>query len=396
MSRLLILGAGRGQVDLIKKAKSMGHEVLVTTHADHYPGVPLADKVCHADIANIEAVLEVAKEEKIDAIATACLDTGIEALGYVCEKLNLPGLSYNAAQRSNNKLLMKEALIKNQVPTAKYKKVACCEDLDTVIESMQLPLIIKAVDLQGSRGIYICNTQEELYNSYKLVQKETKKEYCIVEEFIVGSEFGAEAFVYDGQVLFVLPHGKNNYISNTGVPIGHFAPIDRDKAFVDKCRKVVEDGIAAIGLNNCAVNVDLIERNGEIYIIELTGRVGANCLPELVSLYYGVDYYEMIVACATGKDPRQIFEKRNKDKVPNASRMITLEQNGIIKEILNKNKENDPEIYGITFFVKPGDEVRKFMNSNDCVAQIIVTGESYEKCDRKINEVISNIQFVIE
>lgn len=76
--------------------------------------------------------------------------------------------------------------------------------------------------------------------------------------------------------------------------------------------------------------------------------------------------------------------------------MITLEKTGILKEIKNKNATNDPQIYNITFFVQPGDEVRKFTNSNDCVAQIVVTGESYEKCDEKICEIINNIEFVIE
>ena len=396
MSRILVLGAGRGQVDLIKTAKRMGHEVLVATHADHYPGVPLADKICYVDIANAQNVLQIAQNEQIEAIVTACLDTGIEALGYTCEKMNLPGLSYDAAKRANDKLLMKDALIANQVSTAEYRKVTCAEDLEIIINTMPFPLIIKAVDLQGSRGIYICQTEEELRDNYRSVQIQTKKDYCIVEEFIVGREFGAEAFVCNGEILFVLPHGKNNYMSATGVPIGHFAPLDRDDAFLKQCEEVVSAAIEALRLDNCAVNVDLIERDGQIYIIELTGRVGANCLPELVSLYYGVDYYEMIVACAAGGDPAKIFNNRSGQGVANASRMITLEKTGILKKIENKNVSDDPRVYNITFFVNAGDEVRKFTNSNDCVAQVVVTGQSYDDCDRKIKEVIRNIEFVIE
>jgi len=97
MSRVLILGAGRGQVDLIKTVKRLGHEAFVATHADGYPGVVLADKVCYVDISDHQAVLETAKRERVDAVVTACNDVGIEALGYTCEKLGLPGLSYDAA-----------------------------------------------------------------------------------------------------------------------------------------------------------------------------------------------------------------------------------------------------------------------------------------------------------
>lgn len=58
------------------------------------------------------------------------------------------------------------------------------------------------------------------------------------------------------------------------------------------------------------MNIDLLKADdGQIYIIELTGRVGATCLPELVSLYYGINYYEMIVKNALGEDPRQVFDR---------------------------------------------------------------------------------------
>lgn len=41
--------------------------------------------------------------------------------------------------------------------------------------------------------------------------KLTKRSYCIVEEFIEGWEFGAQAFVYNNEVLFVMPHGDRKY-----------------------------------------------------------------------------------------------------------------------------------------------------------------------------------------
>ena len=61
--------------------------------------------------------------------------------------------------------------------------------------------------------------------------------------------------------------------------------------------------IKALGLNNCAVNVDLILRDNKVYVIELTGRVGANCLPELVEINFGIEYYKMIAAMAVGENP---------------------------------------------------------------------------------------------
>lgn len=65
--------------------------------------------------------------------------------------------------------------------------------------------------------------------------------------------------------------------------------------------------------------------------------MGATCLPELVSLYYGINYYEMIVKNALGEDPRQVFDRRAAQETPNASRFITADRTGVLRGITNNN-----------------------------------------------------------
>lgn len=393
--RLLVLGAGRGQVDLIKTAKEMGHSVVVTTLSDDYPGVKEADEVCYVDMSDPKEVLNKSKELNIDGIVTACNDIGISSVGYVCDVLGLKGLTKAAADRCNNKFLMKEVLINKNVPTAKFVKVNNILDLKDTIKSLGYPIVVKAVDLQGSRGVYICYNDAETYSAFENCMSQTKQDFCIVEEFIDGYEFGAEAFVFNGEIIFVLPHGRNVYMSSTTVPIGHYAPFEAEESIIQQTEKIVYDSIKAMEIDNCALNFDLMEKEGKVYVIELTGRAGANCLPELVSLYYGINYYEMIVSAALNEKPKEIFEKRNSISVANASRMLLSEKSGVIKEIIDKNDINDPEIKQIRFFVNKGDLVRKFTNSNDCIAQVIVVGKNYDECNMKIEGIKQNIEVII-
>lgn len=395
MKRLLVLGAGRGQVALIKTAKEMGVYVICASHSLNYPGVKFADEVCLVDISNPESVLFKTKDLSIDGCVTACIDTGLNSIGHLCDMMKLSGLSREAASMCSNKLLMKQRLVKRGVSTANFVKVGPNDDLAQTIRSLTFPLIVKATDLQGSRGIYICRDFSLLQASMRNVFSLSKKDYCIIEEYIEGEEFGAQAFVYNGEVIFVLPHGDNTYMSSTSVPVGHYAPLERDTSFESSAKRIVVDAINAIGLDNCAVNVDLIERDGKIYVIELTGRVGATCLPELVSFYYGIDYYKMLILTALGNDPRPVFEARNGVGQPNASRMLSSEESGIVKDIVNKNNMNNTWIKEITFFVKPGDEIRKFTNANDCIGQVIVTGDNYVDCEQKIQSIKSNIEVVL-
>ena len=65
----------------------------------------------------------------------------------------------------------------------------------------------------------------------------------------------------------------------------------------------LERSVHALGLNNCAINADFICKEQEVYVLEVGGRAGATCLPELVSTYYGFDYYEQIIRVALGMNP---------------------------------------------------------------------------------------------
>ncbi|WP_071460923.1 ATP-grasp domain-containing protein [Bacillus massilinigeriensis] len=390
--RLLILGAGRGQIGLIKTAKEMGIKTIVGTLPNNNPpGIAIADEVCHMDISNPDDVLTKSKELNLDGIATCCLDTGVTALGKSCDQLDFIGLSENAAELCQDKLKMKTALMENGVSTAKFFKVSTEEELSQCLQNLMLPVIIKATDLQGSKGIYIAHTEEEAYEGYRNTMHDTKRDYCIIEEFIEGWEYGAQSFIYNGEILFVLPHGDETFMSHTAIPVGHYVPIECSEDILQQTEECIRNAIKALGLDNCAVNVDLIVKDEKVYIIELTGRVGANCLPELVSINYGINYYEMISAMAVGEDPRLIWEKRDKEPNVGLAKMLFSEkENGILKNIEYTGIIDD-DILEITFFIKPGDEVRAFESSNDCIGQVIVKGKTLEECVDKITSIEKKI-----
>lgn len=395
--RLLILGAGRGQVGLYKAAREMGIMTIAGTMPyNNPPGIDLADEVCFMDIANPDEVLEKAKTLKLDGVATCCLDTGISSLGRICDELGLVGLKEEAAIMCNDKSKMKKAFIQSGVSTAKYFEISNENELEIALDAIQLPVIIKATDLQGSNGIYVSKTEEDAFNGFREVMKLTKRPYCIVEEYIEGWEFGAQSFVYNGEVLFVMPHGDETYMSHTAVPVGHYVPLECDKNIYSQTTEVVKKAIQALELDNCAVNVDLIVRDDKVYVIELTGRVGANCLPELVEINYGIEYYKMIASMAIGCNPLEYWEKRNNTETSGVAKMIfSTDSKGALKEICFSG-ERDSDIVEITFFKHPGDEICIFKNSNDCIGQIIVKADTLENCKNKVNNVIEEISMIIE
>ena len=384
--RLLLQGASRGNLGFVKTAKQHGVNIIMTGLGGDFPCNPYADKFCKADISDPDAVLKVAQEEKVDGAIICCSDTGLQAVGRCNDVLGLAGITEKAATESANKLLMKEKLLAAGVQTAKFLKVSNEGELEKVITEIGFPMIVKATDLQGSRGINIVREESNLLQAYRDTMSSTKKDYCIIEQFIEGKEFGAQAFVYKGEVLFVLPHGDETIMCKTAVPIGHYMPYEISDDLHDDTIKQVTNSIKALGINNCAVNVDLIEKDGKAFIIELTGRVGANCLPELTSNYFGINYYEMILVTCLGESPLPIWKKR---KAPCATlaRMVKSEKSGICEDVVVPDNL-DAQIH---MFIHKGSEVRAFTNSNDAIGEVIVRGSNMEECESKMAEVLKEI-----
>ena len=385
MKKILILGGARAQVKLIETAKEMGIYVIVVGIPGEYPGYQLADKYYPIDIFDKNSVLKICKEEAIDGISMVCSDFGLQTVGYICDNLNLNGISEKSAIISSNKLLMKQEFEKAGVNTAKFRIVTSDDDIKKVIKELSFPLISKSVDLQGSRGIYISKDENELLVNYKKSIHESNEDYCIVEEYIEGEEFGAQAFVHNGEILFILLHGDLLYNSGqTKIPIGHYTPFFQNPScLIEKTKELCKASLQSLKLNNCAVNIDIIIKDNEPYILEVTGRAGANYLPELVSTYLGINYYKLILLSAIGENAKSYYDTNKRTEKVILSKMIYSSQSGIINHI------SVPE--NVEIFVKPNEAIKKFTNSRDCIGQTLCTGDTLEECIKIMNERIEQI-----
>ena len=192
---------------------------------------------------------------------------------------------------------MKEALYKANVNIAKFSICSLDDSMDAIkaqCATIGYPVIIKAVDSSGSRGITIVHDESQIDFAVSSVKSVTRQNDFLVEELLDGDEFGADAYINNGHVDFIIPHGKYVYHANTGIPVGHYAPYD-DEEVSRKTIQLMEKAIEAMGFDNCAINADIMLYNGEPYIIEIGGRAGATCIPELISINNGYDYYEKLI-----------------------------------------------------------------------------------------------------
>ena len=384
----MILGAGIYQVPLIKKAKELGYETIVSSIPGHYPGFDCADKVYYVNTTDKEQILEICKKENVSGICTASTDVAITSIGYVCDYMHLHGISYDTAEKATNKYKMKMAFQKYGVNSAKFKKIENEEELLNEYVSLGKNVILKVVDKSGSRGISKVSNKDELLSAYKNVIQVTGVEYILMEETLSGKEIGIDGFIRNGQLEYVFPHDKL-VISNgrTDVPAGHVSPLVVSENVMDNLYKQVNLVIKALGLNDCAFNIDAFIIGNDIYIIEAGARIGATGIPQLIKNSSGNDVYEQIVKTAMNQ-PCVFYNRFEKACM---SYVLYSHVGGLLQKVLYQDVE------GVEFSMdySIGDSIPKFCNGSDRIGQLIIQGNTLTDLDNKKDMFLKNLEIKI-
>ena len=88
--KLMILGGSRYAIPVIDKAHELGCYVITCDYLPDNIAHKYSDEYCNISIIDKEAVLQKAKELKIDGITSFACDPGVVTAAYVAEKMGLP------------------------------------------------------------------------------------------------------------------------------------------------------------------------------------------------------------------------------------------------------------------------------------------------------------------
>lgn len=381
----MILGASVYQVPLIKTANSLGIRTIVSSIPGNYPGFDFACKSYHANTIDKDAILKIAEEENIDGITTSGTDVAVATIGYVNEKMGLSGVSLEAAGNTTDKAEMKEAFRRGGVCASDFYRVSELEEARAAAEKIGYPVVVKCVDSSGSRGINTVKSEDGLEYAFNEAMRVSRKGYVLVEEMLKGHEIGVDGIVSGGRILFLAPHLKFTYQNGgTTITAGHAFPYRADKAVLDEIRRQIELAVRALKIDNCAFNSDLFVDGDRVSIIEVGGRAGATCIPELISRTYGFDYYEAIISCALG-EPVHVSDAKARGSM---AKLLMSPVDGIItdikEDVINELRERGIDIaldYG------KGQAVEAMINGTTRIGHVVAFADMEEELDELMRNV---------
>lgn len=389
MRKVLVLGAGIYQVPLIKAAKRMNLYTMVASVPGAYPGFACADKAYLLDTTDQIAILRLAREEKIDAIATCGTDVAIRTLGTVCEELGLAGVSRKCSRLCTDKAEMKLALEKAGVRTAPFCRVTNAGQALEAAERLGWPVMFKAPDSSGSRGIRGVRGPEEAEQAFEYAKKYSHGGHILVEQYLLGHEIGVDGCTWDGNIRF-WPHDKLVHFNGyTNVPVGHVIPFSLTEEQHKDLEQQVVRAVHALEIDRSFFNMDVMLTAEGASIIEVGARIGATCIPELISAVSGFDCYEAILHYALGETPPV------PDKIQGAAaaQLICAPREGRFTAI-----KGLAEIEDVTWTldVRPGDPIHRFQVGPDRIGHILACASDAEKARKKLGQVVRTMKIIYQ
>ena len=318
MKNIVILGAGLMQKPAILSAKQLGFHTIVVDADPKAVCIPQADEFFQIDLKDREGILELCKRLKnsadgLEGVFTAGTDFSA-SVSYVCEKLELPAHSFEAAVNASVKTQMRACFEKQGVPSPKFIRAGKDDVsqalLDTVLSKMDFPFVVKPVDNMGARGCRMVRTKEEFLPAVKIACECSRTGYSIIEEYMDGPEFSIDALVYNGKFIvtgFAIRHIK---YAPYFIEIGHTMPADIPAKMHDELISVFALGAKAEGLTCGAAKADIkYTKNGPM-IGEIAARLSGGYMSGWTYPYASdLNLTEQGILIATGREPSKLLER---------------------------------------------------------------------------------------
>lgn len=361
--RVLLLCTSHNDLGLVRALRKLGYYIIATGNKENLPGQKWVDKFIKADYSDMELILQIAKEEKIDNICACCNDFGVYTAAYVAEKLGLPGYdSYQTTITLHNKDKFKQFALENGIISPVAHGFIDKQEAFSEIRRMRLPVIVKPVDCSAGNGISVVDSYEKVQGALNYAFKASRASRIVVEPFIKGTQHGFCTYLLNKKVVAVCSNNEYSFANPYRVEIDTFPATDWKK-YSGVLIAQIEKMASALNLKDGIFHLQYIVSDGQPWILEVMRRTVGNMYHVLGNALNGIDweYWEAKARC--GMDCSSFPSNVNQEGYF-AYKTILATHNGTIESVLVPD-EYKKYIFNQIMLMNPGDVV------SNCLSQPI-------------------------
>ncbi len=301
--KILILGAGNAQKDLIDYCNSLEFETYGCSYSNTDSAIPLLSHFEQINILDKPEIKEYFINNNIDVIYSVGSDIAVPVFSQVAEECGaFSFVSKECADICCNKHLLRGAL-SDSVFNLPY---CVCSDISEAANYDSFPYMLKPVDSQGQRGVYLIRNREELRTHFADSLSYSKCGKVILEKYVDGNEVSVNAYVIDDEIVFSIISDRESFQNLPGgiIKAHHLPSVYEGTKTADKINELVSDTISRLKIHNGPVYFQIKVSNGHPYLIEVTPRLDGCHMHKLIKMYCGVDLLDMTVNQLLGYDVR--------------------------------------------------------------------------------------------
>jgi len=241
---IAIIGGGGREHAIIKKIKE--NKTVEKIYALPGNAGMRADAIC-IDISptDLENIKNFVIENKIDYCIVSPDDPLVLGLVDILQESGIEcfGPEKKSAIIEGSKIFSKNLMKKYNIPTAKYETFSDYESALKYLETMSMPVVIKADGLALGKGVTIAQDKEEAISAIKasMLDKKFGKsgENIVVEEFLKGVEVSVLTFT-DGKTIVPMISSMDHKLSkddDKGVNTGGMGTIAPNPYYTEEIAK---------------------------------------------------------------------------------------------------------------------------------------------------------------
>ena len=256
--------------------------------------------------AVLNAVSYLARSHRLDRIV-GLDELNVEMAATLREHLALPGMDESTTRHFRDKLAMRTLAREASIPVPAFTRLHPYDDIRAYIESVPAPWVLKPRTEASAVGIRKLHEAERLWRT--LDELGDEQSHFLLEQFLPGDVYHADAIVVAGNVVFCEVHRYHRPPFDVYHGGGLFLSSTVARGSVDEGvpQALTQRVATALDMDDGILHTEFIrDAEGHFYFLEVACRVGGANIADLVEASTGVNLWRewarLEVARAAGQE----------------------------------------------------------------------------------------------
>lgn len=327
--------------------------------------------------------------ERFDGVLTFS-ESGVLTVAVAAEALGLPGIGLEAARTSRNKLLMRQAHERSDVPRPRFRYVPDLAAALAAAGDFGYPVILKPTLGAASNFVFRIDHPDDLRQRFEQASAGISRMSwftmepdgidlgpagLLVESFLDGPEILMEAVEWDGEVYLGSIVDRVTVEADTFDDDVHRAPTILDSGQVEQVRQVVAAAARAQGIRRSVMHAEVRFHDGRPHVLEIAIRPGGGGLDYFARISAG--YCPIRALMDTARGIRPAITHYHPTGVCTAGTCLVSGPGTVAGISVPPSVAASERVFFLKITAKTGDVIRRPPHGNSILGFLCTTGDSF-------------------